>query len=130
MAQYLSPEWCAEAKRLIKEQLTPENMNNATTSLSNIYRHCPDGKERYLYIKFENGDPTVFEVGEGVSPKAEFKVSGDYETFAKISRAELVSQKALMTGKLTLSGNMAKALSLTPIMDRFNKVLSQVTTEF
>ena len=130
MNKYLSPEWCAEAKKLLNEQLNPERMNYATASLSNIYKNCPDGKDRYLYISFDHGAIAAFEVGSDTPPEAEFKITGNYDVFAQISRAELNSQKALMTGQLSLTGNMAKAMGLTPVMDRFNKVLAQVPAEY
>lgn len=130
MSKYLSPEWCAEATKMLREQLTAERMNHATASLSNIYKNCPDGKEWYLFIRFDKGNIAAFETGSGIPPEAEFKIVGNYDVFAQISRAEMNSQKALMTGKLSLTGNMAKAMGLTPVMDRFNKVLAQVPTEF
>ena len=62
------------------------------------------------------------EVGDGEPPKAEFTITGDYDVFARISRAEMSSQRALMTGKLKVRGNMAKALKLAAVADRLNKV--------
>jgi len=44
--------------------------------------------------------------------------------------AELGSRAALMSGKLKLKGNMVKALSFSSVVDRLNKVLSTVPTEF
>ncbi len=63
-------------------------------------------------------------------PVAEFVITGDYEVFSKISRAEMGSQRALMSGKLKLKGNMVKALKLAAVSDRVNKVLSQVPAEY
>ncbi|MEZ4604229.1 MAG: SCP2 sterol-binding domain-containing protein [Desulfobacterales bacterium] len=106
-------------------------MNFVTSSMSNIYQNCPDGKDRYLYFKFVDGKFEEMRIGEGESPKPEFAVSGDYETFAKITRGELGAQKALMTMKLKLKGNMVKALRLASLADRLNKVLAiQPNTEF
>ena len=68
--------------------------------------------------------------GEGESPEAEFRIIGSYEVFAAISKGELGSQKALMTGKLRLKGNMAKALRLAPLADRINKVLSTIPAQY
>ena len=59
-------------------------------------------------------------LGTGEPPAAEFQISGTYEVFAQISRAELGAQKALMTGKLRLKGNMIKALKLAAIADRLD----------
>ena len=50
--------------------------------------------------------------------------------FAKISRAELGAQKALMGGLLKLKGNMVKALKLASLSDRLNKIIATIETEF
>ena len=128
--KYLSPEWTAEAAKRLREQLTPEMMKNLTSSMLTLYHHCPDGKERALYYKIENGVFTDISVREAPMPQAEFVISGDYDTFAKISRAEIGSRSALMNGKLRLTGNMVKALSLASIVDRFNKILSEIPCEY
>ncbi len=127
---YLSSEWAAEAKKRLNSELTPERMNHVTTSMSNIYKNCPDSKEHYFFVQAENGVVTKVEVGEGEPPKAEFIITGDYETFARISSAQLSSQRALMTGRLKVRGNMAKALKLAAVADRLNKVLSQIPTNY
>ena len=95
-----------------------------------FYRDCPDGKDRALYYKFVDGVIDQVAVMEGEPPPAEFRITGDYETFAKISRAEMGSRSALMTGKLRLDGNMVKALSLSAVVDRMNKVLATIPTEY
>lgn len=128
--KYLSPEWTAEAAKRLRAQLTPESMKNLTSSMITLYHNCPDGKERALYYKIENGVFTDISVREAPMPQAEFVISGDYETFAKISRAEIGSRSALMNGKLRLTGNMVKALSLASIVDRFNKILSEIPCEY
>ncbi len=130
VVKYLSPEWRDEAEKRLKSELSPEKMNNINSSMSNIYQNCPDGKTRYLFFKFVDGSFAELSIGEGEPPAAEFRISGDYEVFAKISRAELGSQKALMTGKLKLKGNMIKALKLASIADRLNKVLSKIPAEY
>ncbi len=128
--QYLSEEWRKTAEEKLSTELTPEKMNNITSSMSNIYQNCPDGSERYLLFAFEKGQLAELSIGEGEPPKAEFKITGDYETFAKISRAELGAHKALMTRKLKLKGNMVKALKLAAIADRINKVLSTIPATY
>ena len=128
--KYLSQQWRDEAERRLKAELPPERMNFVTSSMSNIYQNCPDGKDRYLYFKFVDGKFEEMLIGEGESPKPEFAVSGDYETFAKITRGELGAQKALMTLKLKLKGNMVKALRLASLADRLNKVLATIPTDY
>ena len=130
MVKYLSEAWRAEVEKRLKEQLTPEKMNNLTSSMNNLYLNCPDGKSRYFYVGFAEGNVENVLVGEGDGPKAEFIISGDYDVFAKISRAELGAQKALMGGLLKLKGNMVKALKLASLSDRLNKIIATIETEF
>lgn len=127
---YLSPEWGAEVEKRLREELTPEKMNNLTSSMNNIYMNCPSGGEKYFYVSFEDGAVKQVQTGEGKGPAAEFAIQGDFETFAKISRAELGAQKALMGGKLKLRGNMVKALKLASLCDRINKIIATIPTQF
>jgi putative sterol carrier protein len=128
--KYLSPEWTQEAQRRLKEELTAEKMKHVTSSMITFYRNCPDGKDRALYYRFVDGVIDQVSVLEGELPPAEFRITGDYETFARISRAEIGSRSALMGGKLRLDGNMVKALSLAAVVDRMNKVLATIPTEY
>ncbi len=127
---YLGPAWRDEALKRLQSELTPDKMNNVSTSMSNIYKNCPNGVEMFLFVECKDGKVTRVETGTGGPPKAEFLIIGNYETFARISRAELGAQKALMTGKLKLKGNLAKALKLAAVSDRLNKVLAQIPTQY
>ncbi len=127
---YLSPAWRDEALKRLQAELTPEKMNKVTTSMSNIYKNCPNGVEMFLFVECKEGKVTRVETGTGEPPKAEFLITGNYETFARISRAELGAQKALMTAKLRLKGNLAKALKLAAVSDRLNKVLATIPTNY
>jgi putative sterol carrier protein len=127
---YLSPQWAEEGRKRVEAELTPEKLHNVSSSMSNIYRNCPDGKDHYFYVAFEDGKVKSFETGEGEPPQAEFKIIADYDTFAKISRAELGAVRALTSRKLTLRGNMAKALRLAPLVDKLNKVLATIPTDY
>lgn len=128
--QYLSPDWAFEAQKQLREQLTPEIMKYVTSSMVTVYSNCPDGKDRALFYKIVDGVFQEVSVSVGEIPIAEFIITGDYDTFSKISRAELGSRSALMSGKLKLKGNMVKALSLASIVDRLNKVLSEIPCEY
>ncbi|MBU3915294.1 SCP2 sterol-binding domain-containing protein [bacterium] len=130
LLEYLSPQWRDEAEKQLKEKLSPEKMNFTTSSMSNIYKDCPNGVEKFMFYKFEKGELAELIVGEGEPPKAEFKIIGTYDVFAQISRAELGAQKALMTRKLKLKGNMIKALKLAAVADRLNRILATIPTKF
>lgn len=127
---YLSEEWTQEAYRRLRSELSAEKMKFVSSSMLTIYRNCPDGKDRSLFYKFVDGIIDEVSISEGITKEAEFIISGDYAVFAQISRAELGSRAALMTGKLQLKGNMVKALSLASVVDRMNKVLASIPTEY
>ena len=127
---YLSEEWRAEVEKRLKEQLSPEKMNGITSSMDNRYLNCPGGSSKYFFVGFKDGAIDAVEVGDGEGPKAEFTLTGDYDVFAKISKGELGSQKALMNGSLKLKGNMVRALKLASLSDRLNKVIATIDTEY
>jgi len=128
--QYLSPEWVAEAGRRLRASLTADKMKNLTSSMLTIYHDCPDGQERVLFYRLVNGVVEEVSLRENDLPRAEFTIIADYETFAQISRAELKARAALMSGKMTLKGNLVKALRLAPVVDRLNEVLATIPTEY
>ena len=128
--KYLSKEWAAEVEKRCKAQLTPEKMKHITSSMLTVYTKCPDGKTRAVYYKLNNGVVESVSIAEGALPKAEFSITADYDLFAKISRSELKARAALMSGKMSLKGNLVKALTLSPTVDRLNEVIATVPTEY
>jgi hypothetical protein len=129
--EYLSPEWIAEAHRRLRADLSPDKMKHLTSSMLTVYTGCPDGQERALYYRVQDGvvkELTLAQGGE--APAAEFTIIADYDTFARISRAELKARAALMSGKMTLKGNLVKALKLAPVVDRLNEVLATIPTVY
>ena len=127
---YLSPEWIAEAGRRLQADLTAEKMKHITSSMLTVYTDCPDGQDRALYYRVVDGVVEELSLVEGSWPEAEFTITADYETFARISRAELKARAALMSGKMTLKGNLVKALRLAPVVDRLNEVLATIPAEY
>jgi len=127
---YLSQEWGQEVKVRLQKELTPEKMNNLTSSMTNRYSNCKGGQDQFFFVGFENGAVSSVEVGMGDGPAAEFTIQGDYSVFAQISQATLGAQRALMTGQLKLKGNMVKALKLASLVDRINKIIATIPTEF
>ncbi len=128
--KYLSKEWAEEVERRLKKELTPDKMKHITSSMLTVYTNCPDGKTRAVYYKLTDGKVETVTLVEGTLPKAEFSITAEYEMFARISRAELKARSALMSGKMSLKGNLVKALTLSPTVDRLNEVIARVPTEY
>jgi putative sterol carrier protein len=128
--RYLGPEWRDEVEKRFRAELTPEKMKNLTTSVAFIYTNCPDGKTRCLYFKTIDGVITDVAADENLTREAEFVITAEYDLFARVTQGTLSSQRALMSGKLKLKGNMVKALKLASLSDRINKIMSQIPTEY
>ena len=128
--KYLSPEWVTEAEKRLQADLTPEKMKHITSSMLTIYTDCPDGQERALFYRVVGGVVEELSLVERERPEAEFTITAGYETFARISRAELNARSALMSGKMILKGNLVKALRLAPVVDRLNEVLATIPADY
>ena len=128
--QYLSPEWAREAERRLQADLTPEKMKHLTSSMLTVYTGCPGGADCAVYYRVVDGVVQEVSLAEGDLPEAEFTITAGYDTFARISQAELKARAALMSGKMTLRGNLVKALRLAPVVDRLNEVLSTIPTDY
>ena len=128
--KYLSREWADEVMKRCRKELSPDKMKHITSSMLTINTKCPDGKTRAVYYKLVDGVVDKLQVIEGTLPQAEFTITADYDMFAKISRGELKARSALMSGKMVLKGNLVKALTLSPTVDRLNEVIAKIPTEF
>ena len=129
--KYLSQEWGEAVFARLKEKFNEGGKNpKATASLNNIYKDCPDGKDRYYFISIVEGNIEKIEIGEGDGPEAKFKIIGKYDDFAKCTRGEMNSQKALMCGKFKFKGNLTAGLKLASLSDRLNKISAEVDTEY
>jgi putative sterol carrier protein len=128
--KYLSKEWADEVTKRCKKELTPEKMKHITSSMLTINTQCPGGKTKAVYYTLKDGVVESVTIVEGTLPKAEFSITADYDLFAKISKAELKARSALMSGKMTLKGNLVKALTLSPTVDRLNEVIAKIATEY
>lgn len=129
--KYLSPEWRDAVYAHLKEKFNEGGRNpKATADLNNIYKNCPDGKDRYYYVSIVEGNIDKIEIGEGDGPDAKFKIIGRYEDFAKCTRGEMSAQKALMCGKFKFKGNLTAGLKLASLSDRLNKISAEIETEY
>jgi len=62
--------------------------------------------------------------------KAEFELSAPYSVWKKLLLGELDGNKALMTRKLKLKGNMAKIMRSTKASTAYFQALANLKTEF
>jgi putative sterol carrier protein len=72
----------------------------------------PDGDIRYYWI-LENGKLQESQLGE--LPDPDFTLTQSYDDAVKVQKGELDANAAFMQGRVKVTGNMAKLMSLLPL---------------
>ena len=109
MPKYLSQEWMDTAKSLAQD--FPETPG-ASVRMQQVVTGGPDGDIAY-YTVIENGKTVEQTLGE--DPNAEVTLTNSYDDAVKIMKGELDANAAFMQGKVKVTGNMAKMMSLMPL---------------
>jgi putative sterol carrier protein len=112
MPKYLSQEWMDTAKQLAQD--FPETPG-ASVRMQQVVTGGPDGDVKY-YTVIENGKTIEQSLGE--DPNAEVTLTNSYEDAVKIMKGELDANAAFMQGKVKVTGNMAKMMSLMPLTSK------------
>lgn len=131
--RYLSEAWAEEALRRVEQ--SPEirkAVKGIDLSLLTIILDPPEEAYGFIYAAFDGEGLTEYRVGKDYSaiadgvPAPTFAVSGSYETFSAMQRGELGERRALLTGKLHLTGSMLKALRHMRAMETVSEVLRSI----
>jgi putative sterol carrier protein len=109
MAKWLSQEWLDESKKLAESQ--PERPG-ASARMQYVITGTPEGDVKY-YWELENGKLLESKLGE--MPDPEVTLTQTYEDAMKIQKGELDANAAFMQGRIKVTGNMAKLMSLLPL---------------
>src|SRR3954469_18113917 len=109
MAKFLTQEWLDLQKDLAKD--FPERPG-ATARMQYKVTGAPDGEVTFHTV-IENGK--MLENALGEDSQAEFTMNVGYEDFVKVSKQELDANAAFMQGRLKVTGNMGKLMSLMPL---------------
>jgi putative sterol carrier protein len=109
MAKFLSQEWLDLQKS--EAQSFPERPG-ATARMQYKITGAPDGDVTFHTV-IENGK--ILENALGEDPAAEFTMAVSYDDFAKTSKGELDANAAFMQGRIKVTGNMGKLMSLMPL---------------
>ena len=128
MAKWLTQEWLDEGKALSESQ--PERPG-ASARMQYVITGGPDGDVRYYWL-LENGK--LVESNLGDLEDAEVTLTQSYEDAMRIQKGELDPNAAFMQGRVKVTGNMAKLMSLLPITNspEYKKLQGEILaiTEF
>ncbi len=128
MPPYLTQEWLDEQRDIAQE--FPERPG-ATAHLQYVVTGAPGGDIKYYWV-IENGNLQQSSLGE--DPDAEVVLTLTYEDSVKIQKGELDETAAFMQGRLKVTGNMGKLMSLMPLTQspEYKAIKEKITnvTEF
>jgi alkyl sulfatase BDS1-like metallo-beta-lactamase superfamily hydrolase len=109
MAKYLSQEWLDEGKEIAQE--FPERPG-ATARMQYNVTGGPEGDIKYYWV-LENGKLLESRLGE--DPDADFTLTLSYDDSVAVQKGELDANAAFMQGRMKVTGNMGKLMSLMPL---------------
>jgi putative sterol carrier protein len=109
MAKYLTQEWLDEARKMAEDQPVRPG---ATAKIQYHTTGGPEGDVRYYWV-LEDGKLLESQLGD--VPDADFTLTMTYEDASKVQKGELDPNAAFMQGRMKVSGNMAKLMSLLPL---------------
>lgn len=110
--EFLSPEWMDRYKELAQE--FPETPG-ASVRMQQVVTGGPEGDVKY-YTVIENGK--VLEQTLGEDPEAEVTLTNSFDDAVKLAKGELDTNAAFMQGRVKVTGNMAKIMSLLPLTNK------------
>jgi predicted lipid carrier protein YhbT len=109
MSKWLSQEWLDETRKMAEGQ--PERPG-ASARMQYVVTGAPDGDIEYFWV-LENGK--IIDSRLGHLDDAEVTLTTAHDDALKIQKGELDANAAFMQGKVKVTGNMAKVMSLLPI---------------
>lgn len=109
MPKFLTQEWLDKVKELAQE--FPEKPG-ATARMQYNVTGAPEGDVKYYQV-IDQGKMKEAQLGE--DPNADFTITQSYDDALLIQKGDLDANAAFMQGKLKVSGNMGKLMSLMPL---------------
>lgn len=126
--KFLSDEWV---------QLTTDTLNadeafsagiaNVALTIQFNVTDVPERGDVDYHVVFADGAASVT---PGVLDGADVTVSNNYETAAAISKGDLNTQAAFMTGKLKVSGNLAKLMMNQGALTNYSAAVAEMDVDY
>jgi len=127
VSKFLSEEWAAEVTTALNNHQGFKNaIGNADLTIQFNTTDAPEGEVDY-YLQAGGGDARM---AIGALEGADVTVKQTYDTATAISTGELNTQTAFMTGKLKVSGNLAKLMMHQSAIQQWSSAVSQLDVEY
>ena len=122
--KFLSEDWAAEVTEAL--QAHGQFKASADMSLQFVVGDAPEGEVKF-YMDASGGDP-IQAMGE--LENADVTISSNYETASAIFSGDLNTQMAFMTGKIKVTGNMAKLMMNQAMLTQFSLAAAGLKVEY
>lgn len=127
MSRFLSEEWAADVTAALNSHEGFKNaIGAADLGIQFTTEDGPDGEVDY-YLQSSGGSSSLM-IGSLDDPDVDVKQS--YETAVAISKGELNTQTAFMTGKLKVSGNLAKLMMHQSAIQQWGAAVSDLDVDY
>lgn len=127
MSKFLSEDWASDVTAALNAH---EGFRNAigTADLAIQFNtaDAPDGEVDY-FLRASGGST---DLGIGVIENPDVTVKQSYDTAIAVSKGELNTQTAFMTGKLKVSGNLAKLMMHQGAIQQWGNAVSGLDVEY
>ncbi|MFP4074417.1 MAG: SCP2 sterol-binding domain-containing protein [Actinomycetota bacterium] len=127
MSKFLTEEWAQDVTTALNNHEGFKNaIGGADLAIQFETEDAPDGDVNY-YLKASEGT-TNLAIGTLDDPDVTVKQS--YDTAVAISKGELNTQTAFMTGKLKVSGNLAKLMMHQSAVQQWGAAVAELDVEY
>jgi putative sterol carrier protein len=127
VSKFLTKEWVDEVTTALNNHDGFKNaMGAADLGIQFVTEDGPDGEVSY-YLSASGG---TSKMALGDLENADVTVKQSYDTATAISKGELNTQTAFMTGKLKVSGNLAKLMMHQSAIQQWGAAVGELDVEY
>lgn len=127
MSKFLTEEWTDDVTTALNNHEGFKNaIGAADLGVQFVTEGGPDGDVDY-YLSTSGG---TSEMALGELEGADVTLKQSYDTAAAIARGDLNAQSAFMTGKLKVSGNLAKLMMHQNAIQQWGAAISGLDVEY
>ncbi|HEX6219875.1 MAG TPA: SCP2 sterol-binding domain-containing protein [Acidimicrobiia bacterium] len=127
MSKFLTEEWANDVTQALhNHEGFKSAMGAADLGIQFNTEDGPEGEIDY-YLKASGGTSNV---ALGTLEDPDVTVKQSYDTAAAISKGDLNTQTAFMTGKLKVSGNLAKLMMHQAAIQQWASAVSDLEVEY
>ena len=128
MAQFLTQDWLSALTQTVNGHDGFKNaIADVDLTLQFEVTDAPDGTDSRYYFAVADGSAEAV-AGDAEAP--DVTITNNYETATAISKGDLNTQMAFMTGKLKVTGNMAKLMMNQAMLTQFAEAASTLDVEY